>query len=164
MPRKSEVQLTPSNLPTPFYHNSATRQICVWRQPNPLQPTDQACKLMGDVKSTGLGRDRLRSVDRNNKTTLLLTRRCGTNKSYAKDLSPRMVKLQDVSQSPGLPPGPNYQPARIQGQRPIRIQLRCVGENHRFLAWILTQRRSAIIQQMVASRHCLVRQPQKPII
>jgi hypothetical protein len=52
---------------------------------------------MGDVKSTGLGRDRLRSVDRNNKTTLLLTRRCGTNKSYAKDLSPRMVKLQDVS-------------------------------------------------------------------
>lgn len=54
-------------------------------------------KSMGDCKSTNLGRDRLRSVDRNNKTTLLLTRRCGTNKSYAKDLSPRMVKLQDVS-------------------------------------------------------------------
>jgi hypothetical protein len=63
----------------------------------PPQHPGQACKLMGDVKSTGLGRDRLRSVDRNNKTTLLLTRRCGTNKSYAKDLSPRMVKLQDVS-------------------------------------------------------------------
>jgi hypothetical protein len=64
---------------------------------HPLQHPGLARKLMGDVKSTGLGRDRLRSVDRNNKTTLLLTRRCGTNKSYAKDLSPRMVKLQDVS-------------------------------------------------------------------
>ena len=35
---------------------------------------------------------------------------------------------------------------------------------HPVLAWILAQRRSAIIQQMVASRQCLVRQPQKPII
>jgi hypothetical protein len=67
------------------------------RNRRPPQHPGLACKLMGDVKSTGLGRDRLRSVDRNNKTTLLLTRRCGTNKSYAKDLSPRMVKLQDVS-------------------------------------------------------------------
>ena len=65
---------------------------------NPLRHSEQArMKSMGDCKSTNLGRDRLRSVDRNNKTTLLLTRRCGTNKSYAKDLSPRMVKLQDVS-------------------------------------------------------------------
>lgn len=63
----------------------------------PFNTRELARKSMGDVKSTGLGRDRLRSVDRNNKTTLLLTRRCGTNKSYAKDLSPRMVKLQDVS-------------------------------------------------------------------
>ena len=39
----------------------------------------------------------LASVDRNNKATLLLTApRCIT-KSYAKVLSPRMVKLQDVS-------------------------------------------------------------------
>ena len=64
---------------------------------DPPRSPGQARESMGDVKSTGLGRDRLRSVDRNNKTTLLLTRRCGTNKSYAKDLSPRMVKLQDVS-------------------------------------------------------------------
>lgn len=65
---------------------------------SPLRHLELArVKSMGDCKSTNLGRDRLRSVDRNNKTTLLLTRRCGTNKSYAKDLSPRMVKLQDVS-------------------------------------------------------------------
>ena len=63
----------------------------------PSTPGTSLSRLMGDCKSTNLGRDRLRSVDRNNKTTLLLTRRCGTNKSYAKDLSPRMVKLQDVS-------------------------------------------------------------------
>ena len=52
---------------------------------------------MGDVKSTGLGRDRLRSVDRNNKATLLLTRPGRTTKSSAKDLSLRIVKLQSAS-------------------------------------------------------------------
>ena len=93
---------------------------------------------MGDCKSTNLGRDRLRSVDRNNKTTLLLTRRCGTNKSYAKDLSLRAVKLQSASSPPGLPPGDGRQPAKVRGQRPIRIQLRRAGENRPFLAWILT--------------------------
>ena len=67
------------------------------RNRRPPQHPGLACKLMGDVKSTGLGRDRLRSVDRNNKATLLLTRRCRTTKSSAKDLSPRMVKLQSVS-------------------------------------------------------------------
>ena len=39
----------------------------------------------------------LPSADRNNKATLLLTGPYRTIKSYAKDLSPRMVKLQDVS-------------------------------------------------------------------
>lgn len=69
-----------------------------WPLQAPLDTRNQpGVESMGDCKSTNLGRDRLRSVDRNNKTTLLLTRRCGTNKSYAKDLSPRMVKLQDVS-------------------------------------------------------------------
>ena len=83
-------------------HKSTLLQVSYPAKPgtqttNPPQHPGQARRLMGDVKSTGLGRDRLRSVDRNNKTTLLLTRRCGTIKSYAKDLSPRMVKLQDVS-------------------------------------------------------------------
>ena len=52
---------------------------------------------MGSVLLTKLGDGRLRSVDRNNKATLLLTRRYRTIKSYAKVLSPRMVKLQYVS-------------------------------------------------------------------
>jgi hypothetical protein len=52
---------------------------------------------MGSVLLTKLGDGRLRSIDRNNKATLLFTRRYRTIKSYAKVLSPRMVKLQDVS-------------------------------------------------------------------
>jgi hypothetical protein len=45
-----------------------------------------------DVKKRGLA-----SADRNNKATLLLTTPYSMTKSYAKGLSPRMVKLQDVS-------------------------------------------------------------------
>ena len=39
----------------------------------------------------------LASIDRNNKATLLFTAPRVMSKSYAKDLSQRMVKLQDVS-------------------------------------------------------------------
>ena len=46
---------------------------------------------------TNQGSTGLRSVDRNNKATRLLTRPDATTKSYAKDLSPRMVKLQCAS-------------------------------------------------------------------
>jgi hypothetical protein len=46
------------------------------------------------TKLKGVG---LASTDRNNKTTLLFTAPCPMSKSYAKVLSPRMVKLQDVS-------------------------------------------------------------------
>ena len=42
--------------------------------------------------SVGLG-----SIDRNNKATLQFTPPSSITKSYAKVLSPRMVKLQDVS-------------------------------------------------------------------
>ena len=45
-----------------------------------------------DVKKRGLA-----SADRNNKTTLPLTAPYSMTKSYAKGLSPRMEKLQDVS-------------------------------------------------------------------
>ena len=41
--------------------------------------------------------DGLASVDRNNKATLLLTGPYSTIKSYAKDSTPRIVKLQDAS-------------------------------------------------------------------
>lgn len=104
----------------------------------PFKTQDKPSTLMGERFLTNLVRAGLRSVDRNNKATLLLTRPGGTIKSYAKDLSPRMVKLQDVSWRLRLSLRRRCQPARIQGQRPIRIRLRCAGENHRFLAWILT--------------------------
>src|SRR5271168_1765242 len=74
------------------------------------------------LKTNGLG-----SIDRNNKATLLFTPPCFTTKSYAKELFPRMIKLQDVSWCQGIPPRHGCRPARIQGQRPIRIQLRCAG-------------------------------------
>jgi hypothetical protein len=64
---------------------------------SPLQNPGLARVFNGRVFLTNLVRVGLRSVDRNNKATLLLTRPSGTIKSYAKDLSPRMVKLQDVS-------------------------------------------------------------------
>src|SRR3954468_12398575 len=44
--------------------------------------------------STNLGSEGLASADRNNKATLLLTAPCPTVKSSARDLFPRMVKLQ----------------------------------------------------------------------
>lgn len=84
------------------------------------------------------GNGGLASADRNNKTTLPRTAPYYRTRSYAKVLSPRIVKLQDVSQYHGLPPQHRRQPAKIQGRGPIRIRLRCVGENRRVLAWILT--------------------------
>jgi hypothetical protein len=47
--------------------------------------------------NTNLTRYGLASIDRNNKATLLFTAPSEMSKSYAKDLSPRIVKLQDVS-------------------------------------------------------------------
>ena len=59
----------------------------------------------------------LRSADRNNKATLPLTRPGKSVQSYAKDLSPPMVKLQFAGWSPGIPPGPRCQPAEVQGPK-----------------------------------------------
>jgi hypothetical protein len=52
---------------------------------------------MLEVPWETLDSDGLGSIDRNNKATLLFTPPCCTTKSYAKELFPRMVKLQDVS-------------------------------------------------------------------
>ena len=49
------------------------------------------------LSETNRGDGGLASIDRNNKTTLLFTAPYRTIKSYAKDSSPRIVKLQDVS-------------------------------------------------------------------
>jgi hypothetical protein len=80
------------------------------------------------VKSTNLDERRLASADRNNKATLLLTALPRTIKSSAKDSSQRKVKLQYVdTEVVVFPTTADCQPATIQGQRPIRIQLRCAG-------------------------------------
>ena len=52
---------------------------------------------MGVYVNTKQSHRGLASVDRNNKATLPLTAPYGVSKSYAKVLSPRIVKLQDVS-------------------------------------------------------------------
>jgi hypothetical protein len=68
---------------------------CKLGHKTPLDPY-KIGKLMGSCK-TNRGHGGLASIDRNNKTTLLFTAPYDTIKSYAKDSSPRMVKLQDVS-------------------------------------------------------------------
>ena len=80
----------------------------------------------------------LRSVARNYKATRLLTRPGQATKSSAKDSSLRAVKLQYASWRPRLPRDHRRQPAKVPGQRPIRIRLRRAGENHPVPAWILT--------------------------
>ena len=63
---------------------------------SPLEPS--VPEIQWGVKYiTEKSEDGLASVDRNNKTTLPLTAPYRMTKSYAKVLSPRMVKLQDVS-------------------------------------------------------------------
>jgi hypothetical protein len=62
------------------------------------------------------GRCGLRSIDRSDKTTLLLTRPYRSTKSYARDLSPREVKLQSAGWIPRLLLGARCRPARIQGR------------------------------------------------
>lgn len=85
-------------------------------------------RLHNLVKSTNLDERRLASADRNNKATLLLTALPRTIKSSAKDSSQRKVKLQYVdAEAVVFPTTAGCQPATIQGQRPIRIQLRCAG-------------------------------------
>ncbi len=104
-------------------------------RPNSARALSSSVRTHGGQKRrrSGLG-----SADRNNKTTLPLTPPVRTTKSYAKDLSPRVVKLQSVSSAPGFPPAADRRPDQVRGQRPIRIRLRRAGENHPFLAWILT--------------------------
>lgn len=60
-------------------------------------PLSTSVRLINGEYKTNRGYDGLASIDRNNKTTLLFTAPYNTIKSYAKDSSPRMVKLQDVS-------------------------------------------------------------------
>ena len=74
-------------------------------------------------------RNGLASADRNNKATLLLTAPPHTTKSSAKDLSQLMVKLLFTGiYLQSFNPRYSHQPAMIQGQRPIHIQLQQAGQ------------------------------------
>ena len=110
----------------------------LFRATPPRRPACSRWRRWGECISTNLAGAGLRSVARNNKATRLLTRPGQATKSSAKDLSLRIVKLQFASWRHRFPRSPRCRPARILGQRPIRIRLRCAGENHPFLAWILT--------------------------
>ena len=59
---------------------------------------------MGGAGAPGKNRgpDGLRSIARNNKATRLFTRPWDATKSYARDLTPRMVKLQSAGGAPGF--------------------------------------------------------------
>ena len=126
--------------------NRNARGSSQWRSPSshsfratpPRRPACNRWRRWGECISTNLAGAGLRSVARNNKATRLLTRPGQATKSSAKDLSLRIVKLQFASWRHRFPRSPRCRPARILGQRPIRIRLRCAGENHPFLAWILT--------------------------
>ncbi len=61
-------------------------------------------------------RDGLGSADRNNKATLQLTPPCGTSKSYARDSTPRNVKLQSASQRGPIAGHRRRQPAMVRGR------------------------------------------------
>ena len=70
--------------------------VCYQRPKSPrTEPFRQPIKTGNRVQIKA--KNGLPSIDRNNKATLLFTGPCRTTKSYAKDLSPRIVKLQDVS-------------------------------------------------------------------
>ena len=75
---------------------------------------------------TGTG---LRSAPRSNKATRLLTRPGRTTKSYAKDSSPRAVKLQSASWDPRRASAGAPSPACSGAwPKPIRIRLRTCGK------------------------------------
>ena len=75
---------------------------------------------------TGTG---LRSAPRSNKATRLLTRPGRTTKSYARDSSPRAVKLQSASWDPRRASAGAPSPACSGAwPKPIRIRLRTCGK------------------------------------
>lgn len=82
-------------------------------------------------------RNGLGSVDPTNKDCLPLTPPCAATQSSARCSTPRKVKLQYIGWGVDNVFTPRCRPARVQGQRPIRIQLRCAG-NVTVPAWILT--------------------------
>jgi hypothetical protein len=90
------------------------------------RPASQSVGVCLVPLGTNLDDVGLASVDRNNKATLPRTAPSRAIKSSAKDLSLRIVKFTSGGEDPELfRPGSRCRPTAIQGQRPIRIRLRC---------------------------------------
>ena len=85
-----------------------------------------------------LGHGGLRSVDRNNKATLPRTRPCDAIKSYAKDLPPRMVKLQSAGEAHARFRGGPGAGLLRSGAEAYSYPTTMCGKNRRGLAWVLT--------------------------
>lgn len=135
------VRMSPIVVPTRRGGRQApppTESGQVRRPPSPSRPPLVAGTGWGRVYLTNRAGQGLRSADRNNKATLPRTRPSRAVQSYAKDSSPRMVKLQYAGWRPGLSPGPRCRPAEIQGRGLFVSDYDVREKDHRFLAWILT--------------------------
>jgi hypothetical protein len=109
---------------------SASQALHIHHQAARYQPAAPVggCKELSVPFGTNLDDVGLASVDRNNKATLPRTAPSRAIKSSAKDLSLRIVKLPYDGEGLRLfRPRPRCHPSAIQGQRPIRIRLRCAG-------------------------------------
>ena len=89
------------------------------------------------VLLTNLGNTGLRSAARNNKATRLLTGPFRTAKSFAKDLIPRVLKLQYAKYHLTLQAKWNNRLLRFEAEAYSYPSTTC-GRYHRVLAWILT--------------------------
>ena len=85
-------------------------------------------------------------------------------KSSAQDLSPKILDFGQGSTSLVFPQIGALRRRKTR-KSSILVRLRLFRGSYRcFLAPILTQRHSVIIEQMVASHHCLFKQVQMPIV
>lgn len=110
--------------------SSQSQALHIHHQAARYQPAGPVggCKELSVPFGTNLDDVGLASVDRNNKATLPRTAPSRAIKSSAKDLSLRIVKLPYDGEGLRLfRPRPRCHPSAIQGQRPIRIRLRCAG-------------------------------------
>jgi hypothetical protein len=113
------------------------------------------------LKRTNLSNKSLISADRTNKGTLPLTILRCIFKSSAKDFTfPIFGARRPANLSAYWPDLTKYD----SGHKIYSYSIKYGKIKSSLPAWILTWGCSAIIQHMVASRHCLLRQPQIPIM
>ncbi|KAF1108830.1 hypothetical protein B8V09_00430 [Streptococcus agalactiae] len=105
---------------TPVWQPPSNRYGFAWQPNRKLEERNSP--------KTNLGSEGLASADRNNKATLLLTAPCLTLKSSARDLFPRMVKLQYADrETRAFDRGTRCQPAMTHGLSLFLYEYGCVG-------------------------------------